>query len=165
MVVPAELAQTTYGITTLGALCANFSRIRLITFRHNWFEDVQQETFLLLAERRGGSCTSAELIPMERISDLGDSLLTRLPNDSFQFSPDVESTVGLAFIDPPARDLWSELTQHPSNVMLRDLGDVAVCMASACRTPGLQSDWPSPYSRPIRCLPWSWQDAATVAAC
>lgn len=70
MVVPAELAQTTYGITTLGALCANFARIRLITFRHNWVEDVQQETFLLLAEGRGGSCTSAELIPMERISDV-----------------------------------------------------------------------------------------------
>ena len=35
MVVPAELAQTSYGITTLRALCANFARIRLITFRNN----------------------------------------------------------------------------------------------------------------------------------
>ena len=50
MVVPAELAQTGYGIETLRALCANFARVRLITFRHNWFDDAQQETFLLLAE-------------------------------------------------------------------------------------------------------------------
>jgi methylase of polypeptide subunit release factors len=44
MVVPAELAQTAYGTETLRALCANFARIRLLTFRHNWFEDAQPET-------------------------------------------------------------------------------------------------------------------------
>ena len=70
MVVPAELAQTAYGIETLRALCANFARVRLITFRNNWFEDAQQETFLLLAEGRGGTCLSAELTPLERIDEL-----------------------------------------------------------------------------------------------
>ncbi|MCG6939810.1 MAG: hypothetical protein LJE69_00970 [Thiohalocapsa sp.] len=36
------------GVMTLRALCSGFARIRLITFRRNWFEDAQQETFLLL---------------------------------------------------------------------------------------------------------------------
>lgn len=36
MVVPAELAQTAYGVETLRALCAQFARVRLLTFRHNW---------------------------------------------------------------------------------------------------------------------------------
>lgn len=163
MVVPAELAQTSYGIQTLRALCANFERIRLITFRHNWFEGAQQETFLLLAEGRGGTCLSAELTPLDRINDLDLLVPDQIETDSFQFNPDSGSALGLAFVDVSTRALWSKLTTQPACVVLGSLGDVANgyvsganaffhCTKAEATDSGLPTDWLLPVARSIRSL-------------
>jgi adenine-specific DNA-methyltransferase len=175
MVVPAELAQTTYGITTLRALCANFTRITLITFRNNWFEDAQQETFLLLAEGRDGACSSAELTPLERIDDL-DRLVAEQPSrESFRLLTDAGSALGLAYVDAPARDLWSELSAQPANVSLGALGDVVNgyvsgansffhCTRSEAIERGLPADWLFPVARSIRSLKGLTFEAHDIAA-
>jgi adenine-specific DNA methylase len=163
MVVPAELAQTTYGIETLRALCANFDRIRLLTFRHNWFEDAQQETFLLLAEGRGGSCPSAELIPLDRIQDL-----TRLGRDAIgesglQLDSSADSKLGLAFLEPPTRSLVEEMMALRACVQLQAIGNLANgyvsganaffhCTLEDGRKRGLPKDWLLPVARNSRSL-------------
>lgn len=161
MVVPAELAQTGYGIATLQALCGNFARVRLITFRHNWFEDAQQETFLLLAEGRGASCGSAELIPLERIAQLEGLIAEPEVDTSLRLNPESDASLGLAFVDPSARGVWHALIRHPEASMLRNLGEVAngyVSGANAffhCRRAeaagrGIPLEWLVPVARNSR---------------
>ncbi|MCG6862364.1 MAG: N-6 DNA methylase [Chromatiaceae bacterium] len=163
MVVPAELAQTAYGITTLRALCANFSRIGLITFRRNWFSEAQQETFLLLAEGRGGSCPSAELIPMDSIDDLQHSALWAINDQTFHLSPDAGDSLGLAFLEPLARGLWSDLRTRAHSPVLGALGEVANgyvsganaffhCTRKEAVERGLPAEWLLPVARSIRSL-------------
>jgi adenine-specific DNA-methyltransferase len=124
MVVPAELAQTSYGITTLRALCANFSRMTLITFRQNWFANAQQETFLLLAQGRGGSCASAQLMPLDRIDDLDQLAPGNRTDDIYDLSPNADTSLGLAFVDASTRALWSALKNRPQSLVLGTLGEV-----------------------------------------
>jgi hypothetical protein len=163
MVVPAELAQTTYGVETLRALCANFHRIRLLTFRHNWFEDAQQETFLLLAEGRGGSCPSAELIPLDHIQDLTRLDHHEIGEGGLPFGFNADTRLGLAFVDPQTRGLIGEVTAIPSCVQLQAIGDVTNgyvsganaffhCTMGDARRRGLPDDWLIPVARNSRSL-------------
>ena len=163
MVVPAELAQTTYGTETLRALCGGFGRIRLITFRRNWFEDAQQETFLLLAEGRGGSCGAAELVPLARIDDLVGLTDRAVSNASFRLGPEGHGRVGLAFVEPDCRELVQALGDRADVVTLCDLGDVANgyvsgandffhCTAADGARRGLPADWLLRVARNSRSL-------------
>ncbi len=163
MVVPAELAQTTYGTETLRALCGGFARIRLITFRRNWFEDAQQETFLLLAEGRGGSCGAAELVPLARIDDLVGLTDRAVSNESFRLGPEGHGRVGLAFVEPDCRELVQALGERADVVRLCDLGDVANgyvsgandffhCTAADAARRGLPAAWLLPVARNSRSL-------------
>jgi len=175
MVVPAELAQTTYGVETLRALCANFARLQLITFRHNWFDDAQQETFLLLAAGRGGRCASAELIPLGRIDQL-TALEKMQPQDSgFQFGADSVARIGLAFLEPDCRDLLQRLTARTDVVPLSALGQVVNgyvsganaffhCTAAEGEQRGLPPDWLLPVARNSRSLTGLAFDTDDVAA-
>jgi predicted RNA methylase len=163
MVVPAELAQTAYGVATLQALCANFGRVRLITFRRNWFEDAQQETFLLLASDRGGSCRSAELIPLGTIEELisGHALLPDSPQ--LEMAPDANMTIGLAFLDAEVRAIWATVCADDRVTSLAGLGDVANGYVSGANdffhrtreqahTSGIPVVWLVPAARSIRSL-------------
>lgn len=174
MVVPAELAQTGYGITTLRALCANFSRIWLITFRQNWFTDAQQETFLLLAEGRGGSCASAQLMPLDRIDDLGRLVPGKRTDDIYHLSPDADTALGLAFIDNAARALWAGLKSRPQSFALGALGEVVNgyvtganaffhCTKQEAVERGLPPEWLVPVARSIRSLKGLAFEAKDVA--
>ncbi|MBK1699538.1 N-6 DNA methylase [Thiococcus pfennigii] len=172
MVVPAELAQTTYGIETLRALCGNFARIRLVAFRHNWFEEAQQETFLLLAEGRGGRCTAAELVPLERIDDLARLVL----NDAVDsVAMDAGARLGRAFLTPRARALLDTLMAHPAATALGELGAIANgyvtganaffhCTAADGRARRLPGDWLLPVARNSRSLRGLRYEAEDVAA-
>jgi adenine-specific DNA-methyltransferase len=162
MVVPAEIAQTSYGITTLQALCSNFARISLLSFCRNWFADAQQETFLLLAEGRGGSCSSAELVPLSTIHDLRHCVLTE-ESCGIAISPDPNMILGLAYLTPEARALWQETVGRPEVVALQQLGDIANgyvsgandffhCTRVEAITRGLPEDWLIPAARSIRSL-------------
>jgi adenine-specific DNA-methyltransferase len=163
MVVPAELAQTGYGTETLRALCGGFARLRLITFRHNWFEDAQQETFLLLAEGRGGACGAAELTPLARIDEL-PALTHGKPSDpAFRLGPEGDGPVGLAFVEPECRALVQALSERSDVVGLRSLGEVTNgyvsgandffhCTSAEGARRGLPADWLLPVARNSRSL-------------
>lgn len=163
MVVPAELAQTAYGIETLRALCGGFARVRLLTFRRNWFEDAQQETFLLLAEGRGGTTASAELVPQERIEDLAELALSLSDQDGFSLDAAGGGRLGLAFLTPAARELYLRLAASSEVVQLCALGEVANgyvsgandffhCTAADGAERGLPAEWLLPVARNSRSL-------------
>ena len=163
MVVPAELAQTAYGVVTLQALCRNFARIRLITFRRNWFADAQQETFLLLAEHRGGRCSSAELIPLDTIRDLAGGGLLSSGAEAVKVSPDEGIALGLAYLGHNARAAWEATATNPCAKTLKGLGDIANGYVSGANaffhrtlaqaaTEGLPRDWLIPTARSIRSI-------------
>ena len=163
MVVPAELAQTLYGIETLRALCGNFGRIRLITFRHNWFVDAQQETFLLLAEDRGASCGCAELIALQRIDELAAFGIENQGDAAFRLELDAAVSLGYAFLEPAARHLLLRLMGQSAVVPLKSLGDVANgyvsgandffhCTSAGAAARGLPEDWLLPVARNSRSL-------------
>jgi bacterioferritin-associated ferredoxin len=163
MVVPAELAQTAYGTETLRALCAGFARVRLLTFRRNWFDDAQQETFLLLAEGRGGETTSAELVPLNRIEHLAGLAVSSAEQAGFSLDTARGGRLGLAFVAPAARDLYLELIERADVVELRSLGDVANgyvsgandffhCTAADGAERALPAEWLLPIARNSRSL-------------
>jgi adenine-specific DNA-methyltransferase len=162
IVVPAELAQTSYGITTLQALCGNFARVRLVSFCRNWFADAQQETFLLLAEGRGGRCGSAALIPLKTIQDLGSCALEE-SGGGVEISPDPNMTLGLAYLDAESRAIWTATTTDAGVAPLRQLGEIANGYVSGAndffhRTDSdaernaIPGDWLIPTARSIRSL-------------
>jgi adenine-specific DNA-methyltransferase len=162
MVVPAELAQTTYGVTTLQALCGNFARVRLISFCRNWFADAQQETFLLLAEGRGGRCGSAELIPLNTIHELGTCVLNETDR-GFEIRPDPNMLLGLAYLGAEARAVWQEVSETVGVASLHQLGDVANGYVSGANhffhrsrsdalQPAIPEGWLIPTARSIRSL-------------
>ncbi len=70
MVVPAEIVQTTYGLPVLRGLLAHFERVRLIAFDRNIFDEAQEETFLLLAERCGRHTSEIEIVHLTNSSEL-----------------------------------------------------------------------------------------------
>ena len=163
MVVPAELAQTAYGTETLRALCAGFARVRLLTFRRNWFDGAQQETFLLLAEDRGGATASAELVPLDRIEDLAGFALSAAGQDGFNLDTARGGRLGLAFVAPAARDLYLRLVERADVVELCSLGEVANgyvsgandffhCTAADGAQRGLPQEWLLPIARNSRSL-------------
>lgn len=125
MVAPAEIAQTTYGVETLRALCGNFARVRLINFRHNWFEGAQQEAVLVLAEEHGGQCAEAELVPLDGIDALGSLELDAPSAPGLSFEPTRSGALGLALLGPQVRALLGELDERYQIRRLRDLGTVA----------------------------------------
>lgn len=174
MVVPAELAQTAYGIETLRALCGGFGRIRLLTFRRNWFEDAQQETFLLLAEGRGERTASAELVLLDGIEDLA-SLAAAPASQPLRLAADGGERIGLAFVPPATRALFGALCERSDVVELRAVGDVVNgyvsgandffhCTAADGARRGLPEDWLLPVARNSRSLVGLTFNVADIAA-
>jgi adenine-specific DNA-methyltransferase len=117
-------AQTSYGVTTFQALCGNFARVRLISFCRNWFADAQQETFLLLAEGRGGRCGCTELIPLNTIQELSTCVLNET-DSGFEIRPDPNMLLGLGYLSTEARAVWQEVSETVGVGSLHQLGDVA----------------------------------------
>jgi adenine-specific DNA methylase len=99
LVVPAELMQVGYAGELRGWLAGQLSTLRLVTFRRLVFGPVQQETVLLLGERRERGTVapaSATVAAVDGPEDL-DGLVVDGPN--------AEPVVAL----PPSRHKWTRL--------------------------------------------------------
>jgi len=120
MVVPAELVHAQYGVATLEGLLKQFGRLRLLGFDRNLFSDAQEETFLLLAENRGGGTDRVEWVNVGH----PESLWGFLEEDPQGVPVPVAKTVriGEAIIGPEAREVWHRWCDHPC---VRRLGAVA----------------------------------------
>ena len=79
MVVPAEIVQTHYGLSTLRGLLSRFAVVTLVAFERNFFENAQEETCLLLAESFGACCRHVDLVPLTSVEELSSLKGSRLP--------------------------------------------------------------------------------------
>lgn len=131
MVVPAEIAQTQYGLPALRAIMERFHSAHLLTFERNLFADAQADTLLLLASGFGGSAESLRLLPLRDARDLAGMSLEALSSSvpGFEFSPGSRAVAGSrvveAFLRPVERRQWSRAKEDEHTRTLASLGGVA----------------------------------------
>lgn len=70
LVVPAELLQVTYAAELREYLVRKYSRLTVVTFRRLLFDGIQQETLLLLGERKDDATAEVSFIELEDADDL-----------------------------------------------------------------------------------------------
>ncbi len=99
MVLPAELLQVNYARELREFLARKYSRLHLITFRRLLFEGVEQETLLLLGDRRDSDGAEISFTELEDINSLGASVL--------------ESSTPLHADINHARDKWTQFFLTP----------------------------------------------------
>jgi hypothetical protein len=126
-VVPAEITQTRYGLRTLRAVLDHFGSVTLMAFERNLFADATEETCLLLAADRGGSCESVRLLPLGSMDDLpGDGDL-RTSMDGAVSVPMRESApvrFAEAYLSNRERGCWRRLKDHPEVRIVASLAKV-----------------------------------------
>ena len=99
MVLPAELLQVNYARELREFLARKYSRLRLITFRRLLFEGVEQETLLLLGDRRDSEGAEISFTELEDINSLGAGVL----ENSTPLHADINH----------ARDKWTQFFLTP----------------------------------------------------
>jgi predicted RNA methylase len=124
MVVPAEIAQTNYGLRTLEAMCQNFARVHLIAFARNFFDDNEADTYLLLAERAGHSCRAVDLHPLDSIDQLAGVQVAGLATTTLPVGAAERVPFALAFLTPEERDAWQQTSGIPGIVRVAEIGKV-----------------------------------------
>jgi methylase of polypeptide subunit release factors len=128
MVVPAEIAQTQYGLSTLRALAGRFGALSLLTFEENLFADAEEETFLALASDYGKATPEARITTL-RSREALPALLARgeegAESGAFKLGGKGGSAMRLAeaFLSPAERRAWARARDHPS---VRPLGGFGV---------------------------------------
>lgn len=165
MVVPAEIVNTTYGNNTLRALAGAFRRIRLVSFEQNWFDDAQEETFLLLAEGRGGSCSAIELIPLKHVQDLHHLDVTAVRPGTQHLDLTTEGHIAFVstFLTDNEWQAWQLVQSHPFTKRVGELGAVTNGYVTGANSffhrtvasallEGLPKSWLLPTARNTRSL-------------
>ena len=77
MVLPAELLQVNYAKELREFLAKKYERLHMITFRKLLFEGVEQETLLLLGERRDSDGAEISFTEVEDCAALTDQVLSQ----------------------------------------------------------------------------------------
>lgn len=165
MVVPAEIAQTQYGVPTLRAIASNFDSVTLVAFEQNLFQEAQTETMLLLASGFGGRADSVRLVPLRHAEEL-DKLTFDADGGRAGYDLDVATTgtrIAPGFLSKRERGAWLRLCNHPKLTTLGELGVLTNGYVSganeffhttqmAARDRGYPPDWLLPTARQSRSL-------------
>jgi SAM-dependent methyltransferase len=128
MVVPAEIAQTQYGLSTLTALASRFGSLTLLTFEENLFADAQEETFLALASDYGNATSEARLATLRNREALPALLAggeEAAEGGAFELCGKGGGAMRLAeaFLSPAERRAFVRAKNHP---LVRPLGSLGV---------------------------------------
>ncbi|HEY2838120.1 MAG TPA: N-6 DNA methylase [Pirellulales bacterium] len=132
MVLPMELTHAKYARPVLAHLKKSFGKISLITFREKLFPDLNEDTLLLLAEDRGGTCAKFSLKVLQQLGELPDLFDDSQRSRSRFTEVDAESLAGggsrfLEYLMPPrAKRLYNELKASSSTDRLGDLAELGI---------------------------------------
>lgn len=127
MVVPAEIGYATYAGPVLKYLGNSFGQVSLLTFRQRLFPELNEETYLLLAEDFGGTSSLCQVINFRDVSEACHEIFSSDTTDLDISSLNrKELRFAEAFLSAQARDLYSELRNSPSCVRLGDCADVGI---------------------------------------
>lgn len=127
-VLPAELTHASYATPVIRYLAQSFGKVTILTFKRKLFPNLNEDTLLLLAGEKGGSCTSilhrdvssvSELVSIRSTGRTALHRTRRIPVDDI-----VRGTTRLIerFLPKATRELYQELKR--SN-LTRSLGEVA----------------------------------------
>jgi adenine-specific DNA-methyltransferase len=114
-VLPSSALHADYARQVVTHLTARFGGVRLIRVSDVVFADAQEDAVVLAADRRGGSCQSAELEPTATLRELAVRLS----------SP---STPAVLSRNDPSPDMWKlhNVSAHDRDLVTAVLRDVAV---------------------------------------
>jgi adenine-specific DNA-methyltransferase len=159
-VVPAEIVQTHYGLSTLRAICANFATVSLITFERNFFDGAQTETYLLLTDGYRGSCASIELHPLGHIAELDAIAWSRISpgSNAVHVPAHDDSRFAEAFLTDHERRAWRRVQALAPVARLGEIGTVTNGYVSGANdfflrtredavSSGIPDDWLRPTVR------------------
>lgn len=162
MVIPAESTQTRYGVPTLQAIARRFADTRLVTFESNLFDDVQAETYLLLADGYGETNNKIDVYSVRDLAELERLVPGGLP--TLAVAAD-EGTLSFneAFLLPAERACWRRVRAAAHVRRVGVLGTIANgyvsgsnaffhCTAGEAAKRGLPPDWLRPTVRNARSL-------------
>lgn len=131
-VLPAELTHAAYARPVLDHLTGTFRKVTILTFKKRLFPHLNEDTVLLLAAGRGGSCTkllhrdvsSSDELNTIRNADKTELRRTRgLPVDEIVSG---RRRVIERNIRKSASDLYHRLRQEGSALPLRKFADVGI---------------------------------------
>jgi len=131
MVIPAEIGCASYARPVLAHLARRFETVYLLTFKKKLFPELNEDTILLLAEGKGGTCASFRWRDLNHAGELlaiqtaGDTALPRTR------AVDAEGLLGRRklvenFLPVKTRDLYRELKESGLASRLGDLADVGI---------------------------------------
>lgn len=129
--VPAEIGFAAYARPILDYLSKTFGEVYLLSFRKKLFQELSEDTLLLLAENKGSQCTSFRWRDLSHAGELlrlqagGE---TALPRTRAVNAEGLQGRHKLIenFIPVKTRDLYLELKGLPSTSRLGDLADVGI---------------------------------------
>ncbi len=131
MVVPAELAHAAYAKPLLAFLERSFSTIGIATFRKKLFPNLSEDTFLLMAEGKGGGPGRFEHKDFAHAEELTRAHLS--PRQARpKFRPmelgDTENRLRLSqhFLPHRISSLYEVLRSHSNVVRLGEIADVGI---------------------------------------
>jgi len=134
MVVPFEIGHASYARPVLEHLAKRFESITFISFRKKLFDDLNEDTLLLLAEQFGPREPSARF-QLRDLQDAGDLSAIQVQNqhgptglrrlDTKRISTGEERLIE-SLISPKARDLYRELRTCENATRLGELADVGI---------------------------------------
>jgi adenine-specific DNA-methyltransferase len=125
-VLPAAALHADYADETFRHLATKFGRVRLVRIHETIFPDADEEAVVLVAERRGGTTESVEIIPDCPVAALSDTLAGSPPRH-------VESDGGagaahwkLAGLSRRDRELVNRLLASPVIVPLGEVATIRI---------------------------------------
>lgn len=126
MVLPYELTYANYARPVLEYLLAHFDSLELITFQERIFQDLAEDTVLLLAEGYG---KSARRFVMHGYAGL-EALFEGKPQTSTEIDiPAWKSgnyRLASALLPSEIQGMYAELTRHPKLVRLGELASIDI---------------------------------------
>ena len=126
MVVPFELTYANYARPVLDHLLSRFQSIEIRTFQQRIFQDISEDTVLLMAEGHGQPC--------ERLEILGYQNATALGNGPAYISTvvDIEAwrsgglRLSSALLPHETQELYLELSRHPNLARLGSFATIDI---------------------------------------
>jgi adenine-specific DNA-methyltransferase len=127
LVLPAELFQVNYAAAIRRFLSESYSKIIVITFKKLVFEGIQQEVVLLLGEKNGSKSHGINIIEIEDMGSLDDSVLEqkKISGTFKAFTSSTEKWTQY-LLDKEEVELLRKLRKHPNIQVTGDLIEVDV---------------------------------------
>lgn len=154
MVVPAELVHAQYAREVLRFLLRTFGRITVRMFQEKMFEDLSEDTVLLLCENFGEPCGWFSITPGVCVEDARSDEKGTIPVE-IEAVRSGRHRLTRYLLPPKARHLYEGMTTEKGVARLGDAADVGIGYVTGCNdyfhlTTGEAKMWrvPSRYLAP-----------------